>query len=230
MASYYYGDICLPEVPTVDGFPYFIIVQDERFDGWKYRAMLTSQGFKQASATSIQMQNQTERQNYVIADGGVQWIEAVSVGISNYSFVNPSECPIIFTNSDIYNGSTLVYPAQTPVAASHSILTYLYNATAATDNPTEIGGTATLKFTAADGGSLPDAVVVKGAEYAWDSATGTLTLSEATETVRVWVGYAEKYEIDFRILVDLADAIRDKTGDEAALTPEQMVAALRTGE
>lgn len=229
MASYYYGDVLLPEVPKVDGLSYFIIVQDERKAGYKYRAMLTDSGFKKTS-DSIITNNQQTKQNYLIADGDSEWVVATAVGSSNYSYVDDVVGPLIFTNSDIYNGSTLVYAAMTAVAAAHSILTYLYNATAAADNPTGIDGTATLNFTATDGGNLPDTAVVLGAEYTWDSTTGALTLSNATETVRVWVGFAEKYEIDLRFLIEMADATRAKTGGVDALTPSQMVAALRTGE
>lgn len=56
-------------------------------------------------------------------------------------------------------------------------------------NPSTItyGSTATLTYTAETGYELPDDVVVNGATYSWDSATGKLVLSNAVSDVTITI-------------------------------------------
>lgn len=69
----------------------------------------------------------------------------------------------------------------------YSITTTLTECTAVSGNATVIneGGTVTLKYTAKDGFALTDTVTVSGASYTWDSATGTLVLSNPIADVTV---------------------------------------------
>lgn len=115
--------------------------------------------------------------------------------------------------------------AYTP-PVTYGIRVYTQNVIAAADNPIEVLEEATLTFTAADGYELPDAVNVVGAKYAWDKATGTLSLSNPSATVEIYIGYAERYEVASSDLFALARAIRAKAGVVEALTFDGMIAAV----
>jgi hypothetical protein len=71
----------------------------------------------------------------------------------------------------------------------YSITALLTECTAVSGNETVIeeGGTVTLKYVAKDGFALTDTVTVSGAEYTWDSTTGTLVLSNPTSDVTVTI-------------------------------------------
>ena len=69
----------------------------------------------------------------------------------------------------------------------YSITPTITNCTTASSNATVIneGGTVTLKYVAKDGFVLPETITVNGASYTWDSATGTLVLSNPTADVTI---------------------------------------------
>lgn len=232
MATYYYGETLLPEVPVLDGYPDYIIIKDERFTGYKYRVIYTTQGFV-VGYGDITCKNQNERQNYLLPDGSSEWVEAVSVVDSAYSYfsLTDTKCQFIFTNRDINDSSTdaLRIAAMTPTAVTKNILVYLHNATANAENPSEISDTATLRFTPNGNAILPDSVVVFGASYTWDATTGTLELSGATATVRVWVGYAKQYRVPLDFLISIAEATRAETGKTDPLTLDEMVDSFGDG-
>ena len=71
------------------------------------------------------------------------------------------------------------------VARTYTITPTLTNVTGASGNATSIssGETKMLTFTAEDGYTLPDIVVVAGATGSWDKSTGSLTLSNPTANV-----------------------------------------------
>lgn len=127
-------------------------------------------------------------------------------------------------SDDFYNWISQNATYTPPV--SYGIHVYTQNVIAAADNPAEMLDEATLTFTAADGHELPDAVNVVGAKYVWDKATGTLSLSNPSSTVEIYIGYAESYEVASSDLIALARAIRAKAGVVEALTFDGMIAAV----
>jgi hypothetical protein len=117
-----------------------------------------------------------------------------SVDIALITLDSNQASPIFNTNNvNLMEWNNII--RNTPIEI-YTITNTLTNCTGASDNATTItkGTPETLTFTANSGYVLPDSVVVIGATYSWNKASGTLVLSNPTSDVQITV-IAEKFNL-----------------------------------
>lgn len=123
---------------------------------------------------------------YILNISTSTWISKTWTGLSSLTDFNGTK---VWSNGDdIYLGqsnSVYSYILDKSLVITYNITTTLTNLTSSGDTTIDSDDTATVTLSANSGYALPSSITVTNAQYTYDSSTGVISLSNATDDVTI---------------------------------------------